>query len=51
MRWCRVSRALVAVLLNGRGGMPAFRNELDDAQVVDVLTYVRTAWGWAPATW
>ena len=38
-------RALVAVLLNGRGGMPAFRNELDDAQIAAVLTYVRGAWG------
>ena len=38
-------RALVGVLLNGRGGMPAFRNELDDAQIAAVLTYVRGAWG------
>ena len=37
-------RALVGVLLNGRGGMPAFRNELDDAQIAAVLTYVRGAW-------
>ena len=38
-------RALVAVVLNGRGGMPAFRNEMDDAQIAAVLTYVRGAWG------
>lgn len=36
---------LVALLLNGRGGMPAFRTQLDDAQIAAVASYVRGAWG------
>jgi mono/diheme cytochrome c family protein len=31
--------------LDGRGGMPAFRNDLDDEQIAATLTYVRSAWG------
>ena len=37
-------QAVVAVLLNGRGGMPSFRTQLTDAQIAGVLTYVRGAW-------
>lgn len=33
------------VLLNGRGGMPAFKSDLTDAQLAAVLTYIRTSWG------
>jgi cytochrome c6 len=33
------------VLLNGRGGMPNFRDDLSDAEIASVLTYVRGAWG------
>ena len=36
---------LVALLLKGRGGMPAFRTQLDDAQIAAVASYVRGAWG------
>jgi len=32
-------------VLNGRGGMPAFQNDLSDAEISAVLTYVRSAWG------
>jgi cytochrome c6 len=32
-------------VLNGRGGMPAFKAALTDAQIADVLTYVRSTWG------
>ena len=32
-------------VLNGRGGMPAFQGELNDAEIATVLTYVRSAWG------
>jgi cytochrome c6 len=32
-------------LLNGRGGMPSFRNDLSDAQIAAVISYVRSAWG------
>lgn len=34
-----------AVVLNGRGGMPAFRDSLTDADLAQILTYVRGAWG------
>ena len=36
---------VVKLLLNGRGGMPSFRADLDDPQISAVLTYVRSAWG------
>jgi cytochrome c6 len=36
---------LVALLLNGRGGMPAFKSQLDDAQIAAVASYVRGSWG------
>ena len=35
----------VSVVLNGRGGMPTFRDSLDDAQIAAILSYVRGAWG------
>ncbi len=35
----------VGVVLNGRGGMPTFKTDLSDAQIADILTYVRSAWG------
>ena len=36
---------LVATVLNGRGGMPAFKSDLTDAQMAMVLTYLRASWG------
>ena len=33
------------VLLKGRGGMPDFSNSLDDAEIAEVLSYVRGSWG------
>lgn len=36
---------LVATVLNGRGGMPAFKSDLTDAQMAMVLTYIRASWG------
>jgi mono/diheme cytochrome c family protein len=33
------------LVLNGRGGMPAFRNSLSDDQLAAIITYVRSAWG------
>ena len=32
-------------VLNGRGGMPAFQNDLSEAEISAILTYVRSAWG------
>ncbi len=37
--------ALVATVLNGRGGMPAFKSDLTDAQMAMVLGYIRASWG------
>ncbi len=38
-------RRIAAVLLNGRGGMPAFKTQLSDEQIAAVASYVRGAWG------
>jgi mono/diheme cytochrome c family protein len=35
----------VYVLLHGRGGMPNFSEDLSDADIAAVLSYVRSAWG------
>lgn len=51
------SAGLIQIVLNGRtgpitvngnqygGNMPSWRNDLSDAQIAAVLTYVRSAWG------
>ncbi|WP_293902254.1 cytochrome c [Phenylobacterium sp.] len=36
---------LTTTVLMGRGGMPAFKNELGDDDMAAVLTYIRGAWG------
>ncbi|MGO4380268.1 cytochrome c [Pseudoduganella sp. RAF19] len=36
---------VAAVLLKGRGGMPDFSPTLSDADIAEVLSYVRSAWG------
>jgi mono/diheme cytochrome c family protein len=36
---------LAITVLVGRGGMPAFKNELSDADMAALLTYIRGAWG------
>jgi cytochrome c6 len=38
-------KAVAAVLLRGRGGMPNFGEDLSDAEIAAILTYVRSAWG------
>ncbi len=38
-------KAVAHVLLNGRGGMPNFREDLTNEQIAAVLSYVRSAWG------
>lgn len=35
----------VSVLLNGYGGMPWFGEDLTDAQIADVVNYIRTHFG------
>jgi len=36
--------AAARTVLFGRGGMPSFKNDLSDAQIAAILTYVRSAW-------
>jgi mono/diheme cytochrome c family protein len=36
---------VAAVLLKGRGGMPNFSASLDDPEIAQVLSYVRSSWG------
>ena len=38
-------KVVASVLLHGRGGMPNFSDDLSDADIAAVLTYVRSAWG------
>ena len=38
-------KAAALRVLNGRGGMPAFKAALTDPQIADVLTYIRSTWG------
>jgi cytochrome c6 len=40
---------VATVLLKGRGGMPDFSGSLDDAEIAQVLSYVRSSWGNAAA--
>ena len=39
------AKAVVATLLNGRGGMPSFRDDLKDDQLAAVASFVRSSWG------
>jgi cytochrome c6 len=36
---------VAAVLLKGRGGMPDFSENISDADMAAILTYVRASWG------
>lgn len=36
---------VATVLLKGRGGMPDFSDNLDDGEIAQVLSYVRSSWG------
>ena len=36
---------VISVVLKGRGGMPTFAADLNDAQIAAILTYVRSTWG------
>ena len=38
-------KILTIVVLNGRGGMPAFKDSLNDGDLATIMTYVRSAWG------
>jgi len=36
---------LISTVLNGRAGMPAFKDDLSDAELSGILTYIRASWG------
>jgi mono/diheme cytochrome c family protein len=36
---------LTTTVLNGRGGMPAYKSDLTDQQLAEVLSYIRGVWG------
>ena len=36
---------LTVTVLNGRGGMPAYKSELTDDQLAQILTFMRASWG------
>lgn len=38
-------QVVTTTVLNGRAGMPAFKDDLNDADLSAILTYVRTSWG------
>lgn len=38
-------KPLIFLMMHGRGGMPAFKDSLSDAELAAVMTYVRSAWG------
>jgi mono/diheme cytochrome c family protein len=37
--------AVIATVLKGRGGMPAFGATLDDEKIALAISYIRSAWG------
>ena len=37
-------KIVMTTVLNGRAGMPAFKDDLTDADLAAILTYVRSAW-------
>jgi mono/diheme cytochrome c family protein len=44
-RMLHVTDYVIAQILLGRGIMPAFAEELSDAEIAAVATYIRTSWG------
>lgn len=36
---------VASTVLVGRGGMPSFKSDFNDAQLAAILTYVRSSWG------
>ena len=39
------AKIVTSTVLNGRAGMPAFKDDLSDADLSAILTYVRSSWG------
>ena len=38
-------KAVATTLLNGRGGMPSFKDQLKDDELSAIISYVRSSWG------
>jgi cytochrome c6 len=38
-------KIVMTTVLNGRAGMPSFKDDLSDADLSAILTYVRSSWG------
>jgi mono/diheme cytochrome c family protein len=38
-------KTVASLLLHGRGGMPNFSDDLSDAEISAILTFVRSSWG------
>lgn len=36
---------VIAIVKHGRRAMPGFENQLTEAEIAGVVTYIRTAWG------
>jgi mono/diheme cytochrome c family protein len=36
---------MAVVVINGRGGMPAFGGDLSDDTIAAIMSYVRSSWG------
>lgn len=39
------AKALASTVLQGRGGMPSFSGDLNDDQLAQVLSFIRSSWG------
>ena len=37
--------AMIAIVKNGKGIMPAYKSQLSNADIAAVMTFVRTSWG------
>lgn len=35
----------IDTVVNGKGAMPGFGDQLDDVQIAEILSYIRNAWG------
>ncbi len=35
----------ITVVVQGKGSMPAFGDQLNDVQIADILSYIRNSWG------
>ncbi|WP_168073559.1 cytochrome c [Caulobacter sp. SSI4214] len=38
-------KIVITTVLNGRAGMPSFKDDLTDPDLAAILTYVRSSWG------